>query len=192
MFRSNHPVLRLLVLVGATAFSASHALAGLSYFLVAERPGQAAHGDSFVVPISDPAQINHARDLIAQGPATAGAPILFADIAAGSGDGVNRDLRAPDLHEWNWHVTKVNGFGDLGIEILDGWPTYVHDNRDTWLNQTNGQIGFWSYTVVKELPNYDPRNPTAVPLPPAALIGGLMMAGVGGWRVISQRRLRDR
>ena len=39
------------------------------------------------------------------------------------------DLAAPlvaaDKPAWDWHVTRVTGFGDVGIELLDGWPTFV-------------------------------------------------------------------
>jgi hypothetical protein len=185
----NHFVVAVFAIAG---FASAPALAGISYFLVAERPGQAVHHDSFVVPISDAGQIAHARDLIARGPENAGGSILFATIAAGSGDGVNRDLLSPDLHEWNWHVTNVSGFNDMGIEILDGWPTYVHEHRDTWLNQTGGNIGFWNYTVVKEIPNYDPQHPraTPVPLPPAAMAGGITLVAMAAGFAFFQRRAR--
>jgi len=170
-----------IMLLSCAAFSSSlHA--GLSYFLVAERPGVTVHGDSFVVPLSDPTHVAHARDLIARGPDVAGESILFAGIAAGSGEGVNRDLLAPNQHEWNWHVTNVNGFGDVGIEILDGWPGYVDQHLDEWIQQTNGQVGFWNYTIVQELPNYDPARPPVVPSPASVWSGGIVLVGMGVWR----------
>src|SRR4051812_47130841 len=97
------------------------AQAGLTYFMVAERPGTEEHHDSFVIGLSDESHISHARDLIANGADQAGAPILFAHIAPGS-DGINRDLLSPTQHQWGWHVDQVNGFGDFGIELVDGWP----------------------------------------------------------------------
>src|SRR6185436_18037980 len=100
----------------------STARAGFVYFQVAEIPPQAVQHDSFVLPLSDPLDIAHARDLISKGPEQAGATIVFADIAAGS-DGINRDLLADNQHTWSWHVTKFTSFGDFGIELLDGWPT---------------------------------------------------------------------
>ena len=170
--------------------------AGVTYFLVAERPGGSnPHNDSFVVPMDDAKHVAHARDLIARGPDAAGEAIVFAEIARGSGGGINRDLLSPTQREWNWHVADVVGFGDFGIEILDGWPTYVHENLDQWLDETGPNIGFWGYTVVRELPaGYDGTpgsgggTPPAVPLPPAAWVGGMMLGGmaVKRWRAARQ------
>jgi len=122
-----------------------------NYFLVAEWPGRVVHNDSFVIALTNAQQIVHARDLIARGPATAGAPIVFANIAPGA-DGLNRDLRRTDARSWSWHVTQVQGFGDFGAELYDGWPSYVESNVAGWISNTGGKIGFWSYTVVAELP----------------------------------------
>ena len=183
-----------LMVVGCCAlFCPAPAEAGVTYFLVAERPGTPdPHNDSFVVPMDDAAHVAHARDLIARGPEAAGEAIVFAEIARGSGDGINRDLLSPDRREWNWHVTDVVGFGDFGIEILDGWPTYVHENLDQWLDETGPNIGFWGYTVVRELPNYtgggDGATPPAVPLPPAVWVGGMMLGGIAVRRWRAARR----
>ena len=201
----------------ATWAAPSSARAGLTYFLVAEPSGKVEHGDSFVVGIDAAADVAHARDLIARGPEAAGAPILFADVAAGA-DGLNRDLLAAGKPAWNWHVTRVTGFGDFGIELLDGWPTFVESDVAGWMKNTGGnggpsitggvgptavgdgsadatgetgKIGFWSYTVVKELPGYagGGGNPPAVPLPPAAWAGGMTMAALAGWRWLAARRV---
>src|SRR2546430_13543232 len=59
-----------------TLFRSSRAGAAMTapvYFLIAERSGVAAHHDSFVVPLSDPELIAHARDVIARGPEQAAA-----------------------------------------------------------------------------------------------------------------------
>jgi hypothetical protein len=141
---------------------------------VAEPAGSVTHGDSYVLPLEDPADIEHARALIALGPA-AGAPIAVAAIAAGA-DGVNRDLRAAGAPPWSWHVTGFDGFTDFTIEILDGWPSFVEQDVEGWIANTGGYVGFWSYTVVEELP-----EPDAVGFALAAL-GGL------GWVGRSTRR----
>jgi hypothetical protein len=138
-------------------------------FVVAEPPGSAFHGDSYVIAIDDPAAIAHARALIAQGPSV-GATIVFARIAEGA-DGVNRDWLAPGRPAWSWHVTEFLGFGDLGIELYDGWPSFVESDVAGWIANTNGTIGFWSYTVVAEIPE---------PAPPALLALGLI--GLRGLR----------
>lgn len=120
--------------------AAGRAGADTILFLVAEPGGSVVHGDSYVLPLDDPAAIAHARELIALGPEAAGAPIAVAGIAAGA-DGINRDHRAAGAPEWSWHVTGFQGFADSTIEILDGW-----------IGNTQGTIGFWTYTVVEELP----------------------------------------
>lgn len=182
-------MLRLPALVMAlTVIWGSTAQAGVSYFLVAERPGAVEHGDSFVVGLTDDQHIAHARDLIARGPEEAGAPILFAHIAPGA-DGINRDLLSPDQRQWNWHIDSVEGFGDMGIELVDGWPTFVEQDVQGWIDNTQGNIGFWSYTIVQELPGYPAVVPpaTAVPLP-AGVWGGLALMGMIGARGWWSRR----
>ncbi len=104
---------------------------------------------SFLVPLNDPEQIAHARDLIARG-AAAGSTILSASIRAG-GDGFNRNLKDSAAPLWSWHVSGVAGFADMAIELCDGWPGFVEQNPQAFINNTNGQICFWGYTVVSEL-----------------------------------------
>jgi hypothetical protein len=117
-------------------------------FVVAEV--EPFHGDSYVLPLSDPSAIAHARQLIAQG-RDAGPSIVSAKIAKGA-NGINRDVLAGGAPVWSWHVTEFEGFYDNTIEILDGWPTYVEGDVDGWIANTNGgYIGFWTYTVTAEL-----------------------------------------
>lgn len=158
------------VLTLGVVFGGRSAQAASVQFVVAER--EPVHHDSFVLSLDQPDAIAHARDLIARGPDSAGAPILFAEIRAGA-DGVNRDVLAPGEPLWNWHVSRFEGFGDIGVELTDGWPTFVESDVAGWIDNTRrlpnddaGHIGFWSYTVVSEITG--PTNP--VPLP----------AGVGG------------
>lgn len=117
------------------------------YFVVVESGGF-SHFDSYILPLSNPADIQHARDLIAEGPA-AGAQIVTARIAPGA-DGINRDLLNLET-PWSWHVTEFLGFADFTAEIYDGWPSYVESDVDGWMNNTGGIIGFWGYTVAAEL-----------------------------------------
>jgi hypothetical protein len=139
----------LFLALSALALATATAHGGTVYFLVAEPPGLVTHGDSYVLPLTRPEDIAHARQLIAKGP-KAGAPIVVAAIAAGA-DGVNRDYLDPDAPEWSWHVTDFLGFADSAAEILDGWPEYVEEDVKGWISNTDGMIGFWDYTVVAEL-----------------------------------------
>jgi hypothetical protein len=61
-------------------------------------------------------------------------------------DGVNRDYLDPTFREWSWHVTEFVTFGQIAAEILDGWPTGVEEGK-----VGGPTIGFWHYTVVREL-----------------------------------------
>ena len=118
------------------------------YFLVAEK-GSPTHGDSYVLALTEPNDINHARDLVEFGPGI-GQSIIAADIAAGA-DGINRSFSSPAKAPWNWHVTNFVSFADITAEIYDGWPGLVQNDVQWWINNTGGQIGFWDYTIVAEL-----------------------------------------
>lgn len=139
------------------------------YFLVAEKQGASVHADSYVLPLSKPDDIAHARELIRNPWSTPG-QIVVADIAWG-GDGINGDYVLPGTHLWSWHVSQFKGFADFTMEILDGWPTDVEENPDFWFRDGVGHIGFWSYTVVREL--------AVVPEPSVAAGLALNLAGLG-------------
>ena len=192
----------LVLAAGALLAASVASFAGPVYFVVAERPDQPiTHGDSFIIPLERDDLIAHARDLIARGPEAAGATIVDAEVVAGS-DGINRDVLAPGEPLWSWHVTVVNGFGDFGIELVDGNPTYLEHGDDgpggedgvaAWIRNTRrnpddeslpGNIGFWNYTVVAELP---PQVP-AIPLPSALPAGALGIVAV----IVLRRRILRR
>ena len=176
------------VLLALSTLGLASARGELVYFQVAELPGHQTHHDSFILPLSDSADIAHARDLISLGPDQAGETIVFADIAAGT-DGINRDLLASDQHLWSWHVTQFDGFGDFGIELLDGWPSFVEQDVAGWIQNTKGKIGFWNYTVVSELPAVPEPRPEPIPfrIPLAACFA---MLGLVVWLANSLRRAR--
>jgi hypothetical protein len=151
-------------------------------FLVAEPPGSIVHGDSYILPLTDPADIAHARALITAEPGTL-SPIVVANIAARA-DGVNRNWLAPGMPEWSWHVTEFQGFADFTAEVLDGWPTFVEQDVPGWIANTGGQIGFWNYTVVAELPIPEP-SATALA---ALALGAPLLARISAARVWRRRR----
>lgn len=152
----------------------SQASAAPVYFVVSEINPSAGHGDSYLLPLEDATDIAHARDLILNGPSI-GSSIVVAHIASGT-DGVNRNVLEPGEPLWSWHVDQFSGFGDFTAEVLDGWPGFVEQDVNGWINNTNGYIGFWSYTVTAEL--------ITVPIPGAL---ALFLSGLFSVSVLSVR-----
>lgn len=140
------------------AAHSSPVLAEAIHFAVAELPDREVHGDSYVISIDqhDGHRLRHARALVdwvvagADPRSSPGATIVVANVLAGA-DGLNRNVLAEDEPPWSWHTTQPIEFADFTIEILDGWPTFVEQDVHAWIANTNGAVGFWSYTVVEEL-----------------------------------------
>ncbi len=118
-----------------------NAPAQVVYFLVGELPGRPPISyESYVLPLSRADHLAHARDLIARGP-RAGRTIVVADI--GSNDtGINRNYLDCRYPAWPWEVKEFLAFADYTAEILDGRPSMLPPGN---------RIGFWGYTVVREL-----------------------------------------
>ena len=127
-----------------------------SYFLVAI-PSMYPLGlsDSYILPLSDPLDVQYARNLIAAG----GFKIISAVITVGT-DGINRDMLASDSTEWSWHVTEFLGFADAAPEICDGNPTFTEGEAQIANDGEQWQICYWTYTVVAELPQSVPNKPS--------------------------------
>ncbi len=136
------------------------------YFVVAEMDDDPNNNDSYVVPITDPEHIAHARAIISDGPDAAGRPLVVAHVRSGA-DGINRDVLNSGEPLWSWHVVEFVDFADITLELYDGSPTLIEGDVDFWMGNTppdegspdeDGTIGFWAYTVVEELP---PQSPAA-------------------------------
>jgi len=147
-----------MALLAFTAASLSIGSAQINYFLVADPRDQdwALVTDSYVLPLSRQEDVDHARYLISLGRAvfrTEGAhPLVSARVGPGK-DGINRDYVDRRFPEWSWHVVQFHAFGDVSAEIIDGSPTDV-ENDPSWYLGLDGRqaiIGFWAYTVVREL-----------------------------------------
>ena len=134
----------------ASSALAGQALAEPLYFLVSEINQPCSACDSYVLPLSDPSAIEHARDLVANGPGIGGT-IALANAAVG-GDGFNRNVLAEGEPLWSWHVTSLVAFADFTIELCDGTPSMVGADPVGFLANTNGVICFWGYTVTAEIP----------------------------------------
>jgi len=121
------------------------------YFLVAEPPGRVRLHDSYVLPLSKQEDIDHARYLISLGQSVfsgSHGALVVANVVAAKDD-VNRNFQDPKFPNWSWQVSEFLGFADYTIEILDGSPTQLE-----WFDWSHGgqiTIGFWNYTVVREL-----------------------------------------
>ena len=127
-------------------FSAGIAQAETVYFLVGEK--NPFHNDSYVLALSNAADIAHARDIIGNKPGIT-AFIVVAKIVRSNPDGLNRNYVREGLPVWSWRVDEFLGFADITPEILDGWPTWVEEDPGQW--PSGSTIGFWGYTVVAEL-----------------------------------------
>lgn len=122
----------------------------LVYFLVGEVT--AAHGESFILPLKDAHAISRARQLIENKQTQ----IVVAEITRDKRDNYSLNKDMMNDQTWSWHVSTFLDFADNTIEILDGWPGYVEENYEEWVNQTKGvngkgRIGFWNYTVIREV-----------------------------------------
>lgn len=172
---------RAVVGVLLAAFLPPQEARALAWFVVAENPSlfeECHRCDSYLLPISDPADIAHAREIIARG----GAPpdvIVAAEIAAGS-DGINRDVLADGEPPWSWHVTRFLDFiGGGTIPQTEGWPGAVEIDVAGWIADhpfgENGAptVAFANYTVVAELP-----EPGAL----GAAVACLTLLLAGSWR----------
>ena len=137
--------------------------------MIAEPLDSIYHFDSYVLPLFEPADIAKVRELIQTGQQQ----IVFAAIAPGA-DGINRNVYHDQL--WSWHVTQFEGFGDIGIELLDGWPTYVESDvpgldgqhrRPYWLlelhghRRTAGRAGAVDIGLGRDRRNYTDRDRVA-------------------------------
>jgi hypothetical protein len=121
------------------------------YFLVGET--NESNGDSYILPLLDPADIATARAIIAD---PTKSQIILAEITKDNSKNyyVNKDLVGNK--RWSWHIAEFLGFTDFTIEIYDGWPTYVEENYNEWVRITkgengNGRIGFWDYRIIREV-----------------------------------------
>lgn len=143
--------LPILMLALCAALPLAHAADDTVWFVVAETEQQT--GESFLLPLRDPAAIAEARLFLADRDSGVGS-IAVARIAAG-GDGFNRDVRGDVRGEgqplWSWHVTEFLGFQDLAIEICDGWPGYIEQDPERFIANTDGVLCLWGYEVVAEL-----------------------------------------
>ena len=140
----------LLALISTLALNQVKA-ADTVYFLVAEPPGRIAHNDSYVLPLSNQEDIDHARYLITLGRSVFSAPhdaLVVANVVAATND-INRNFLDQKFPKWSWEVSEFLQFQDYTIEIMDGTPSQLEPFDGSRGAQTT--IGFWNYTVVREL-----------------------------------------
>lgn len=120
------------------------------WFVVGESAGNTVHGDSYLLPLTRAEDIADARRWLAEGPASGIGSIATVRIAPG-GDGFNRDVLAAGAPAWSWHVVGFQGFGDIAIELCDGWPTFIEQDVQAFIDNTSATICFWDYSIVAEL-----------------------------------------
>lgn len=104
------------------------------YFLCFERPDQKNDLTSFVLPLTRPEDIEHARR-IASGEfdgTCCHMPIPVVRIARGR-DGINRNLLAVGAPQWSWHVAEFLNWTDGVGGISAGSPIRVEQQMDFFL-----------------------------------------------------------
>lgn len=108
---------------------------------------------SYTVRLTDPAQIQAARDQIKY-PTGLRARILVGQVSAGSNRD-NQNMVGPYKHMWSWHISKVFRFAELASQSCDGNPQFIEDVLPAWVgggfNGGSTVICFWGYRVVEEL-----------------------------------------
>ena len=142
---------KLPIIAFIMAMSVFQAHADVAYFLVASQTEHETN-DSYVLPITKPEDIAEARRELTLD--FTNRLILVARIATGA-DGINRDFLAPGKPAWTWHVTEFLVFAEGVIEVLDGTPTLTEQRSTSWIDGTNGAIGYASHRLVAELTRED-------------------------------------
>ncbi|MEQ8531814.1 MAG: hypothetical protein RIB86_08175 [Imperialibacter sp.] len=124
------------------------------FFLVTEFSTE--KGDSYILPLSGVEDIAKARAIVADRNNEALDRLVVAKVAATNGTEtyLNKDLLRNVT--WSWKVTEFSGFAGSTIEIFDGGPQDVENDMDWWFENTGqeegtGNIGFWGYTVQREV-----------------------------------------
>lgn len=140
------PLVLLFAGMGFAWSNASGAEGATHYFLVG--PKVTAVTVSYVLPLSDPGEINEARRQLML-------PIeerkaISARIASGP-DWINRDYFEAGQRLWHWHVTELIAFGSGGSYNTDGRPSDVEQGPDGWIARTGGIIHFRAYAIRQEL-----------------------------------------
>lgn len=119
------------------------------WFVVAERADTPSpSGDSFLLPLSDPADIARARRLVDEGPGDVA--YTEASIARG-GDGFNRDVLAEDDLAWSWRVTEFRGFHEASFSLChSASPEALELGRAFFFNDC-ATVYFSDFVPVAEL-----------------------------------------
>jgi hypothetical protein len=120
------------------------------YFLIGERA--VVRGESFIIGLTDPHHIETARATLQSGEEK----IVFAEISKITNPRSQANLDLANGGKWSWYVSKVLEFTDVTAEIYDGWPSYVEENYNEFVENTKGnngtgRIGFWNYTLKREV-----------------------------------------
>lgn len=101
------------------------------------------HGDSYLVYLENSEDVRTANDLIN---GRIQPLIIVAEIDAGP-DEINRNVLDQNAPYYSWHVSRFISFAGVTPEILDGWTGYVESDVSGWMANTEGEIGFWGYTI---------------------------------------------
>lgn len=133
---------------------------GVSILVPAERRGIPAGTfvvrvatEAFLVRISDPRVLAHARNILA---GTQPQRIVTGELRQGGG-GFNHDLGNGRI--WSWHLDPESvELVDAAIELCDGLPSFVEADPDFWFN-TVGTYCPWLSLIEREVLQAWPVEP---------------------------------
>jgi len=108
--------------------------------------------DSAVLPLSDPADISQARDLIIHDAISGDTEARFPRVKIVAGrDGINRDYCDPHLPEWSWHAEEFFFFMGGVIPEEAQSPAQLESYFNSPGAATSLTLAIFPYTVVREL-----------------------------------------
>ncbi len=125
----------------------------IRYFRVSTSSRQ----ESYVLPLSDPAQIQQAQNQLAHPISLSHTTesseffprIIVARVAFGSGNH-NRDLSSKAKVPWSWHVEKFLRFAELASQECNGSPGQIEEQLKSVID-SSGIICFWNDRIIEEL-----------------------------------------
>ena len=105
--------------------------------------------ESFVLKLTQPADIEYARERIRSGVTDYSAALV--NIAEGP-DRINRDHLTPGAPQWSWHITGFLGFSEVVPANQTANPSEIEADVPGWIAMLQGRAAFFYDPVLELLP----------------------------------------